>query len=299
MSTNYSGTAANTAGSLPAAVNIASSTNANPIVIETSTAHGLSTGATVDVVDHESNLPANGVWPATVIDTTHFSIPVAGAIGTVNPLVLGAPAPIPSDGDLQAAVSVNVQFCRLADQTAFLGGATGAYKLAQRVIAGKAAGGATGTSWCQTNTTVNAYQNFQQSAADILWGTTGVQVGDIVEAEFSGTMEIQYASVATFNPVVSLAYGIADYGVAPGSYTQIAEKTLSTPGGGNWFVPVTLKAIIGDPVNGTGITTFGVGKAGLVAFKFMANVLGVSAVLFGVGDYTMDIKVWRPTGLVQ
>lgn len=304
MSANYNGTAANTEGSLAGLLSIAGSTNANPIVVQTTASHGLTTGDTVDISSHVANVTANGVWPVTVTDGTHFSIPVAGvavggADGFVQPLSLGATAPIPSDGDLEAAVSVAVMLSREADQTAFLALATGQYKLVQRIVAGNHHGGASGTSWCQTNTTGSGYQNFQQSAVDIVWGVGGVEVGDIVEAELSCTVEIQYVTAATFNPVVSLSYGLSDWGVAPGSFAQIAEKTLSTPGGGNWFVPVTLKAIIGDAANGTGFANFGSGTNGLLSFKFMADVGGVTATLFGVGDYTMDIKVWRPTNMPQ
>lgn len=68
-------------------VAVASSTNANPIAITTSTVHGLTTGDVVEVAGHAVNTGANGVWTVTVTSTTAFTIPnigtgVGGATGT-------------------------------------------------------------------------------------------------------------------------------------------------------------------------------------------------------------------------
>lgn len=59
----------------PAAVAISSSTNATPIVITTSAAHGLVTGDYVNIVNHTVNTNANGVWKVgTVGSSTTFQI---------------------------------------------------------------------------------------------------------------------------------------------------------------------------------------------------------------------------------
>lgn len=60
------------------AVDILSSTNANPIVVTTDGAHGLTSGMVVTIADHLVNTSANGTWVATVLSSTTFSIPVAG-----------------------------------------------------------------------------------------------------------------------------------------------------------------------------------------------------------------------------
>lgn len=70
-------------------VSIASSTNANPIVVTTSAAHGYTSGDPVEILSHLVNLNANGTWVVTVLTTTTFSIPqpgsgVGGATGTVQ-----------------------------------------------------------------------------------------------------------------------------------------------------------------------------------------------------------------------
>lgn len=70
-------------------ISIASSTNANPSVITTATAHGYATGDVVEVLNHAVNTNANGTWVITVTSTTAFSIPqpangVGAATGTVQ-----------------------------------------------------------------------------------------------------------------------------------------------------------------------------------------------------------------------
>jgi hypothetical protein len=68
--------------------NIASSTNANPSVVATATAHGLVVGDVVEVAGHQVNTNINSTWTvATVADSTHFTVPfpangVGAATGT-------------------------------------------------------------------------------------------------------------------------------------------------------------------------------------------------------------------------
>lgn len=55
---------------------ISSSTNANPTVVTTATAHGLVVGDVVEVASHLVNTNANGTWVlATVGSTTTFTVP--------------------------------------------------------------------------------------------------------------------------------------------------------------------------------------------------------------------------------
>ncbi len=53
---------------------ITGATNAGPIVITTSTTHGLATGAKVQISGVAGNTAANGTFTITVVDTTHFSL---------------------------------------------------------------------------------------------------------------------------------------------------------------------------------------------------------------------------------
>lgn len=74
---------------LPAAKNIASSTNASPIEV-TSTGHGYSTGDVVYIQNHTTNLTANGVWTVTYVDANKFTLDgsvgvgIGGATGTAT-----------------------------------------------------------------------------------------------------------------------------------------------------------------------------------------------------------------------
>lgn len=61
-----------------APVNISASTSANPIVVTTAVAHNLATGDVVEIQGHLVNTNANGVWLATNITSTTFSVPVSG-----------------------------------------------------------------------------------------------------------------------------------------------------------------------------------------------------------------------------
>jgi hypothetical protein len=56
-------------------VNIASSTNANPSVVTTATAHGLAPGDVVEVVGHLVNLNINGVWTLATASGSTLTIP--------------------------------------------------------------------------------------------------------------------------------------------------------------------------------------------------------------------------------
>lgn len=69
---------------------IASSTNANPTVVTTASAHGLAVADVVEIVGHGGNTNANGVWSVTVVgSTTTFTIPYpANAVGTATGFVM-------------------------------------------------------------------------------------------------------------------------------------------------------------------------------------------------------------------
>ena len=53
---------------------ISAATNASPIVVTSSTAHGLTTGDRVVISGATGNSAANGTWTITVVDTTRFSL---------------------------------------------------------------------------------------------------------------------------------------------------------------------------------------------------------------------------------
>ncbi len=57
-------------------------TAADPTVVETTSPHGLQNGETIIITNSNSSPDINGKWPVTVIDTTHFSVPVDVSLGT-------------------------------------------------------------------------------------------------------------------------------------------------------------------------------------------------------------------------
>lgn len=78
-----------------ATVNISGVTTANPGVVTTSTAHNFTTGQQVVVASVGGATQANGTWAVTVVDATHFSVPVNvtgtySSGGTANPEGYGA-----------------------------------------------------------------------------------------------------------------------------------------------------------------------------------------------------------------
>lgn len=105
---------------------VTNATNASPIVITTSTAHGFATGDNVNISGVGGNTAANGDFVITVLTSTTFSLDSStgsGAYtsgGTVVDKSLLPAFTIPSDGDTRNAASVNVAFQALADRTQFL-----------------------------------------------------------------------------------------------------------------------------------------------------------------------------------
>lgn len=82
-------------------VNIADSTPASPAVIDTVTAHGMTTGQAAKIINAiDPNI--NGTWPVTVVNPTEFTIPAAGSLsGTVG----GTVTQQPTDADIATAVA--------------------------------------------------------------------------------------------------------------------------------------------------------------------------------------------------
>lgn len=80
------GNATWTGGGRPVSRTIASSTNATPIVITTSAAHGLVPGGYVSIVSHSTNTNANGIWKvgATPTSTTFEILQLDGSNTTGN-----------------------------------------------------------------------------------------------------------------------------------------------------------------------------------------------------------------------
>ncbi len=126
MPSLYSGIPKPLLAFLPAAVNVASSTNASPISVTTSSPHGAETGDMVVVAGHETNTNANGAWQCIKTSATTLLLVgsvgngVGGATGTLRSAAFGSQYQIPSGTDRPNAASVNVALEALGDRTAML-----------------------------------------------------------------------------------------------------------------------------------------------------------------------------------
>jgi hypothetical protein len=308
MSTQIGGIAANISGHLPAAVNIASTTDASPIAVTTSTPHGLLIGDTVDITKHAVNVAANGVWAVTVTGGSSFTIPTAGsgagagsATGIVQSLALGPTFPIPADGvDNEDAASVGVPFEAGADRTAFLATAIGlnkvAYVLEDGVTDDTGAGYATFTltdaTWKQAAV---PWTVFTGSGAD-----APLHNGDtlLVEADInyaftdaaSGTLQAQFQA--------ALFVLLAEPGVAFAALTRVpcsARFGQSVPVSGDGLAHNGSLHLAGAlPITGHGqkfqVT---IQIRAVFANEFQASTLNLA------GDWRIRAVVLRPTGLPQ
>lgn len=296
MSTQKSGTPNNIVP--PAAVNIASSTNTNPIVITTSGAHGLPTldQAYADISGHAVNTNANGVWPATVLSPTTFSIPKAGngvgaATGTVQSLQLGASSAIPSDGDAENAASVDVALGTLFDQTAFLAQATGQYKLVSTTVLQVNDANAAGTTAWGSGNVVGAQA----------WTTTGVINpantptvigGDLVRVRLTSTAQTFSDGVGGHSVQYSLGFNVTAPGAGVGSAAKIT--------GSGQTVYVDVSKITYAPLDLTGVIQVGPSVAGtLRIYGAVSGFVNGTVLAEWIGDYTLTIQVWRQTGMLQ
>lgn len=133
MSQQTTGRAAIVQSDLPSILTVIDASNASPIVVETSAAHGLKTNELVLITGVTGNTAANGKWVAFVLSSTTFSLQViptlansmgSGAYvsgGNAISLGYGITVPIPNDiTDMMRAGAVNVPFEAILDRLAFL-----------------------------------------------------------------------------------------------------------------------------------------------------------------------------------
>lgn len=291
MSTQYNGVPANV--NFVGATGITSSTAANPSVV-VATAHGMTTGDRARIVAHQTNTAINGTWDVTVIDANTFSVPIlgigggGGATGDVIPLSNGATAPTPSDGDNEAAASVDVMLQALADRTARHVAAVGQYKLLYQTLGfgGSATGFYSLATWAKgtdtTGLTAIGMTNNSGGALVLpfLSSNVGVQVGDVVLCQLDTTAEALVAGC------YMELWSVTDVPGGPGTAAKVVGSTkllsaLASP------TPVTLRGWSTIATNGY-----------WEPLLFMAGQ-APNAQLLLQGDWTMTLQLWRPTGYPQ
>lgn len=292
MSTQYNGNAGLVTAGNPVA--IASSTNTNPIVVTTSGAHGMSTNDTVDIINHTVNTSANGINEVTVLSSTTFSIPVAGvgvggATGLAVPLSLGATYQIPSDGDALNAASVNVGFETLGDRTARLAVMTGAFKLAifQQFPH-------TGASQITQNfnTNISNASGWISLNTGSGWTVNGIVSGDYIEIDIRTNVQVAPDTVVG-SVEYSIGAGISVPGIGP-IFGKITGSGLTVPvptGANGPITPIALYGIIPNVIQTGNLQIVIGGTADLATAHTIA--------MFGLGDYTTTVRVWRPNLQLQ
>lgn len=320
MSTQYDGIANNV--TFPSPIAIQSTTDAHPIVVQTATAHGLMTGANVDIYDHLVNTHANVADSITVIDSTHFSLDGAisgngagngGATGFVQPLTFGASAAIPSDGDNEDGATLDVQAEAIFDRSAVILYGIGAYKLAAYGVLGDTISSGTNGERIEdeippldafiNHATTSGLVQMDQTAvsAPASWIIDRVQSGDILELMLEGTAKLLGTAAANYTATFAIGYQF-HHSIASGSLVAAIaspsfgpSKAMSSPGSSALsLAPLSLRAIATVP-------TFDDGS--LQGFCYVApycNVGGVSTATAKIlGDYVISYRVWRQTGFPQ
>lgn len=296
MPGQYNGIPANLP-SPPTAINIASSTNANPIVVTTSGPHNRTTGDTVEIKDHTVNTTANGQWPVTVLSVSTFSIPtsgvgVGGATGTVLPLTFGASFQVMADGDPLDATHLNPAPQANGDRAAALYIATGNPKLAQFFTQPQ-----TDTNiisalpvlnfWTVTIAATGVWTNANQSLCTL----HGIQQFDSVEVDFS--CYVTSAGFSGASQFLSIAFASYAPGVAPpaparigGAGIDMGQLTSTS------VVPLSMRAFLHDPIN--------VRTGSLDLWLQGASATGGGTGTISIAkESTLTVKVWRAVNVNQ
>jgi hypothetical protein len=314
MPTSYDGIPGNVVA--PTAVNIASSTNTNPITVTVSGAlpADFATGVLVDIQDHQVNTSANGVRVATVTGASTFTIPVAGvgvggATGTVQPLNMTPAFAIPSDGDADNNASIQPSLAALADRAQFLASRVGVLKIARRTVI--AYQNLSNVTWCHWPAGAVTIGTVVQFVSDLVaWGTVfgpgavatpvsglapifaadGIAPGDLVMVKLQTSIQV---------PVlhrIALYGAIAAPGVTPawpGGYAAIigASAAIDAAGTGN----PTSHAVTIEGVMSNSSTIGGIAWMQPVLYPLTNG----SPVIQFAGDTLVTFDIWRPTGQPQ
>lgn len=305
MSKNYNGNPGN--GFRVAAVNIASSTNASPIVVTTSAPHGLLEGDRVLVVGHATNTAANGTWFAHIVDGAHVALyggwtpgtgvtsastgnGVGGATGTTKFLGLMPRVLLPDDAsELVTVEPVNVPAEDAKDVGAWLAERVGAYRLVDDDVVGNIPNATPFALWAP------AYQ-----AAHGSWGALDnllalesvtpydVQPGDVIAAELVTSGQAT-GTVGTDDVALRLGIACYDYGASAPSTADI------TIGGGGailyGFAEGSATHLAPVHVVGRWSPSLTHGKQ-LTLFT-MAYGKSASSFFSLAGDWLLRVRIWR------
>lgn len=301
MATQENGQLVNILSNLPAAVNISSSTNTTPVVITTSTPHGMTNGDYVTIQDHHTNLNCNGtLMQATVLSATTFSLPTfvtpiaaGGATGTVQSLALGPTFAIPADGvDNLDAASVNVPMEALADRTAFLGATTGALKVVG--ISTFSRDTDVSTSWDSFTPGTLVDNSWNDLASGTVWQVPDVAQGDTLVITFDFNSDIVFSAGGVGN---LMKYSLFASPTPPGAaqvYSQIgATQKIVT----NDFANSSIQII---PVHISGVYAWNT-QSGTLFLRLRGNpTTHANLSTWSLdGAFMVTVTIYRPTFKAQ
>jgi hypothetical protein len=295
MSTIYNGQPALVTAA--SALNIASSTNATPVVVTTSTAHGLTDGDLVQIVSHFTNTAANGIRKIVKLTSTTFELydptagtaivgtGVGGATGTATPYTSSTFA-LPADSDPPAAATWNPALQTIADRSAYA-----VARLGRSLVRAQAAGNYTdddtNAAWTGSTsyatTTWTAVTNVNAFIAPA--GEVHVVAGDEIEVDFATSV-----LVAAGNFGFGLFVHVYDYGTSPsfGSSSKLPGSVASI-GALGVVAPLRLRWKGSIEYPAPGLTR---GK-GIRFFVGAYNRGGGAAVADFYGDHQYTAQVWR------
>ena len=318
MSTLYGGQAANVTSSAYSPTSISSSTNATPIQITTSAAHGLITNDFVHVSGHLANTHANGTWFITVTGNNTFTLTasagngVGGATGSVQLISRAAAVPIFSDGDGFAAVNLNAPQIGSLDRTAFSLLTLGSYKLAAAgnfgtSIATTAQGVVISESippamWAINNGNGSGLAQMNDASADpCSWILSGVTTNDLLEFTLDTSAQVLGTGASSYTAGFAIGYSLipqtggGSIGATIPSPSFGPAKYVSTQGSSETAIyPITLKLIL------SGFSFSDASKEGMIYIAPFADVNGsASETAKLVGDHHFSYRVWRGTGWPQ
>jgi hypothetical protein len=300
MSTAENGLASNIIANLPVSHAISFSSNTSPIQMTTATPHGLTTGDTVSVDEHQVNVSANGTWPVSVLNSTSFNligstgVAVGANTGNVQSLALGPTFAIPSDGvDNEAAASVNVPFEALADRTACLATMTGAYKTSNyQEISNTDPTFAQWDLFPVGTMTLNAYNDLTGATT---WTMFDVHINDFIDirVDYNQLMSSSSFGAGFINLLAAIFYVIIPPGAATPAYTQV---------GGSAGVVTMLQSssdghhmALGGTIACATAGSLVVKIKGMVRAPLVADVSGWTV----QGDYSVRAIRHRPTSMPQ
>jgi len=239
MSTQYAGLSGNEGRA--ATLVVSGATNATPIVITTTAAHGLQTGERVIVSGVVGNLAANGVFFVAVTDVDKFALyelwsggavanPVAGSGaytsgGSAQSLGWASTLQLPADGDAIDASSVNTATEGEADREAWLIERTGEYRLVSVshfaiTVAGPGAYTIGGAGVINANNGAWADVAAVNAIIDASYAV-GVDVvpGDLIKITCTGTNEVERPMA------LRIGYEFREYGAAwSGASTSVIDR---------------------------------------------------------------------------